>query len=473
MNFFKIPFSQLIILLLNGIGAMLTAASVSNFEQITVQYDAAGRLIRTSGFAETEYAYDAAGLLAKETVHYGNEASGFTTIVSHLIVDELAQYPRVVGEERFTYQHALAEKELLPEQIIERRTIMYACGPLGLSSQKVIHYAGEQFGQIASEELSFPQVDHQGSIIALINNDGELTLRREYDAYGNIRYQEGNGWTTLGYNGERMGTADGLLWVRARHYNPKLRRWMQRDDFPGHAHRPLSRNRYAYVEGDPVNNIDPSGNLAIVPPFMAGAFIGGSALGTWGAIEGINSQIEINRVMQVEAYGPQVQNREEFKAVGDLRSAYYSSDSNARIHAAQKRLIHAEASVQLADVLTTFADSPAILAPRQYNPTTTRIPGQIVHVGAPRIPQKAPPHATRSGRSYGFYSLPVPALFRYLLQGYIHNPEVLSGHGSLEVYSQLSTGTSFTDITIIPEGTTFTVWAEHGKPITFKLGNYI
>ena len=148
-----------------------------------------------------------------------------------------------------------------------------------------------------------------------------------------------------------MGTADGLLWVRARHYNPKLRRWMQRDDFPGHAHRPLSRNRYAYVEGDPVNNIDPSGNLAIVPPFMAGAFIGGSALGTWGAIEGINSQIEINRVMQVEAYGPQVQNREEFKAVGDLRSAYYSSDSNARIHAAQKRLIHAEASVQLADVL--------------------------------------------------------------------------------------------------------------------------
>ncbi|NRA25980.1 MAG: RHS repeat-associated core domain-containing protein [Opitutales bacterium] len=240
-----------------------------------------------------------------------------------------------MGEDRYTYQHESEHQTLTPDTLRERKEIRYAYGPLGLTAQKVTHYSGDAFDEIESEEISFPQADHNGSIMSLVRSDGETILNRQYDAYGNITYQEGNGWTTLGYNGERVGTADGLIWIRARHYNPRLRRWMQRDDFSGFPERPQSRNRYTYAEGDPVNNIDPSGNVAILPLVAAAAFVGGHGLALYGAITSINAEIELNQVTQAEAYGPQ-QRIEEIRPVGDMRSAAYSSNANARIHEAQK-----------------------------------------------------------------------------------------------------------------------------------------
>jgi RHS repeat-associated protein len=53
--------------------------------------------------------------------------------------------------------------------------------------------------------------------------------------------------------------ANSLLYLRNRYYNPELGTFMSLDPHEGTPTRPMSLNGYSYVEGDPVNNTDPSG----------------------------------------------------------------------------------------------------------------------------------------------------------------------------------------------------------------------
>lgn len=51
-----------------------------------------------------------------------------------------------------------------------------------------------------------------------------------------------------------------MLYLRARYYNPTDGRFQSRDTWRGDYNRPLSLNRWMYVEGNPVNRVDPSGH---------------------------------------------------------------------------------------------------------------------------------------------------------------------------------------------------------------------
>lgn len=62
-----------------------------------------------------------------------------------------------------------------------------------------------------------------------------------------------------GFTGEYQ-SAD-LVYLRARHYAPGTGRFLTRDTWPGQANRPLSLNRWGYVEGNPANLTDPSGKI--------------------------------------------------------------------------------------------------------------------------------------------------------------------------------------------------------------------
>ena len=106
-----------------------------------------------------------------------------------------------------------------------------------------------------------------------------MVYRGEYDPYGNIVYEWGSaGLNTRKFTGyERDAT--GLDYANARMYGPGRGRFMQPDPIglkSADLKRPLSFNRYTYVTGDPVNQVDPSGLLTII--------IGGTGSGDpdWG-----------------------------------------------------------------------------------------------------------------------------------------------------------------------------------------------
>ncbi len=99
--------------------------------------------------------------------------------------------------------------------------------------------------------------DALGSVRQLTNGTGAVTYARAYDPYGVVTATSGASTTPYGYTGEY--TTNDLVYLRARHYDPAMGRFLTRDTWMGDYNRPLSLNRWMYVEENPINLTDPSG----------------------------------------------------------------------------------------------------------------------------------------------------------------------------------------------------------------------
>jgi RHS repeat-associated protein len=89
---------------------------------------------------------------------------------------------------------------------------------------------------------------------------GAITFARGYDPYGVVTYTTGASQTEFGFTGEQYDTYIKLIYLRSRMYDPASGRFTSRDTWMGDYNRPLSLNRWMYVEGNPVNLVDPTGN---------------------------------------------------------------------------------------------------------------------------------------------------------------------------------------------------------------------
>ena len=79
---------------------------------------------------------------------------------------------------------------------------------------------------------------------------------KSYTPFGE---QIGEAVSGFGYNGEYYNAATGMVYLRARFYEPAMNRFSQKDIVRGSITAPNSLNRYTYVQNDPINFIDPSG----------------------------------------------------------------------------------------------------------------------------------------------------------------------------------------------------------------------
>jgi len=68
--------------------------------------------------------------------------------------------------------------------------------------------------------------------------------------------------TSLLYSGEQTDST-GLQYLRARFYDPASGRFNRMDPFAGNFSDPLSLHKYLYTHGDPVNGVDPSGEIYV------------------------------------------------------------------------------------------------------------------------------------------------------------------------------------------------------------------
>jgi len=118
----------------------------------------------------------------------------------------------------------------------------------------------------AGATTSVYHYDSRGSTVALTDLAGMITDRYAYTPFGDVQRDAAN--TTpnpFTYNG-RDGVFDednGLYAMQSRHYAPELMRFIQKDPvYSGRIDRPQSLNRYAFVEGNPIELIDPTGEAA-------------------------------------------------------------------------------------------------------------------------------------------------------------------------------------------------------------------
>ncbi|MCU7835371.1 MAG: hypothetical protein KZQ83_08960 [gamma proteobacterium symbiont of Taylorina sp.] len=98
--------------------------------------------------------------------------------------------------------------------------------------------------------------DHLGSPRLVVNaTTGEVVQWMDYDEYGNILNDSNPGFQPFGFAGGIYDRDTNLIRFGARDYDPVTGRWTAKDPigFEG------GLNVYAYVENNPVNFIDPSG----------------------------------------------------------------------------------------------------------------------------------------------------------------------------------------------------------------------
>ncbi|MBC7228083.1 MAG: LysM peptidoglycan-binding domain-containing protein [Thermoflexales bacterium] len=93
--------------------------------------------------------------------------------------------------------------------------------------------------------------DALGSVRQTVDVSGAVVSAREWEPYGE---EVGGAQAGLGYTGEWWDAEVGLLYLRARWYQPSTGRFTQPDPFGLPA-------LYAYASDDPVNRVDPSGYI--------------------------------------------------------------------------------------------------------------------------------------------------------------------------------------------------------------------
>jgi RHS repeat-associated protein len=109
-----------------------------------------------------------------------------------------------------------------------------------------------------SDGTSTRQVYTDGQGSTRLTTDGTTTHSWSFDAFGNLQAGSSAPVTHL-YTGERYDPDTGLIYLRARDYDPKTGRFISMDEHPGSQRIPLTLNKYLYGNADPVNHVDPSG----------------------------------------------------------------------------------------------------------------------------------------------------------------------------------------------------------------------
>jgi RHS repeat-associated protein len=132
---------------------------------------------------------------------------------------------------------------------------------------------GSQTRTLLADGLGSVRVEMVGSAV-----DSATT----YEPYGKLLARSGHSGTVYGFTGEQHDAATGLVYLRARYYNPNLKVFMSRDPFPGWQTVPASQHGYSYVHNNPVNLTDPSGEFVPLLPLIVGGFVIGVVTGvTW------------------------------------------------------------------------------------------------------------------------------------------------------------------------------------------------
>jgi RHS repeat-associated protein len=102
---------------------------------------------------------------------------------------------------------------------------------------------------IGADTRNTPIPNLLGSIVASYDSTGALTK------FGYQPYGSGTAAPQFAYTGQRIDPETGLYYYRARHYSTAFGRFLQTDPIGNDA----EANRYAYVENDPLNRLDPLG----------------------------------------------------------------------------------------------------------------------------------------------------------------------------------------------------------------------
>jgi RHS repeat-associated protein len=228
------------------------------FIPATMTYTAANRLATYNGEAVT---FDADGNMTLGPLN--GELVYFTFDARNRLIN--------VGDTAYRYD---AENQRIAVNVAGQAT-RYVIDSQPVLSQTLVRTApdGTQtfyvygLGLIGQETGSVYQAYHfdlRGSTVALSDATGNVVEQFQYSPFGGlVTHSPADVDTPFLYNGRDGVMTDdtGLYYMRARYSNPETRRFVNRDVLLGGVADGQSLNRFAYVTGEPISHIDPTGKI--------------------------------------------------------------------------------------------------------------------------------------------------------------------------------------------------------------------
>ena len=262
-----------------------TGFEASTPTRVTRYFDDANRLLTATDFdlGSTSYTYDNNGNLTlivpsgedDRQQHYAFNQRNL--MINHVLS---THGTNLQTQATFGYDGAGNRLQQVDYTGGTANTTTYANDIQGLAQVLLADNGTSQTANLFGFDLIHQQNNQQSDPLFLLT-DGLGSVRQEisadavaatttYDPYGNVLNQSGESNTAYGYTGEQQDSATGLQYLRARYYNPTQHSFMGRDPWRGNMSNPQSMNGWSYVEGNPTNLIDPTGQTAFRAAYCSG-----------------------------------------------------------------------------------------------------------------------------------------------------------------------------------------------------------
>jgi RHS repeat-associated protein len=168
-----------------------------------------------------------------------------------------------------------------------------------------IFAGGQRIASKTGATVLYFHQDHLGSTSLITNSAGAVVQTTKYLPFG-ATWSTSGSLTDINFTGHRLDVSDGLIYMKARYYDPAMGKFVSPDTIVQSPYDPQTLNRYTYCRNNPIIYSDPDGHLfgllvavgisAAIGgyqahkndrPWYQGALIGGTAgavgygAGTW------------------------------------------------------------------------------------------------------------------------------------------------------------------------------------------------
>ncbi len=164
------------------------------------------------------------------------------------------------------------------------------------------HYGAEPLMVVDGARARFIGTDALGSPTDLTGTTGQVEAKRQYDAWG--RYRNGTapgaGEAKLGFTGHQFDPETGLVYARARYYDPEIGRFISRDTFEMPVEGAPHLHRFIYGENRPTVYVDESGH--VVPLIVVGAMLIAANWDFWHQ-QNVNQTASVDDIWNKTSFG--------------------------------------------------------------------------------------------------------------------------------------------------------------------------